>query len=153
MKKLLFLFATVLFCYSCNNDDDNNSALFEEFTIQEVNDSGISGSVIFSRSTTDTVLFINVTLDGTELGKSYTANIYHNSLSTGGDIAIPLRNFDGSTETIISGDFFDSLNPLMIMGSNLTYEELIQFNGHIKVLSNDEQPIVIAQGNIGSNAP
>ncbi|WP_299189046.1 hypothetical protein [uncultured Aquimarina sp.] len=163
MKNLiLLLFTFTLFCTSCNNDDDGDSPLSEKYTMKETNNSGISGSVFFEKPTalfSDDIFFISVELTGVELEGSYTANIYNNSLLEDGDIAFTLNstnntiyNLEDSNVLIISNTFH-SFNQLIIDNEILNYQELIAFDGHIKIFNDDDPSIVLAEGNIGSNAP
>ncbi|SEM13255.1 hypothetical protein SAMN04487910_4224 [Aquimarina amphilecti] len=158
MKNLiLLLFTVVLFCSSCNNDDDNQTTI-KEFTIEESNNSGISGSIFFTKSAaslSDDIFIISVQLTGAELEASYTANIYNNSLSNGGDIAFPLDNFYnlGNSNLMVSSTTHHSSNQIIIEDEVLNYQELIGFDGHIKIFNEDDPSIVVAEGNIGSNAP
>jgi len=158
MKNLvLLLFTVAVLCSSCNNDDDNQTAI-KEFTIEESNNSGISGSIFFAKSAASPlgdVFIISVQLTGTELEGSYTANIYNNSLSNGGDIAFPLDNFYNleNSNLMVSSTNYHSSNQIIIEDEVLNYQELIVFDGHIKIFNEDNPSIVVAEGNIGSNAP
>ncbi|WP_298540827.1 hypothetical protein [uncultured Aquimarina sp.] len=155
MKKIILLLLTaVVFCSSCNNDDDE--AIIKEYTLLETNDSGISGSVFFVKSSSsfpDDIFSIKVHLTGNETETSYTANIYNNSLSNGGDIAFPLDNFYEleNSNLIVSSTFYHSLNQLIIEDDILNYQQLIDFDGHIKIFNNEDPSIVVVEGNIGSN--
>ncbi|WP_299440649.1 hypothetical protein [uncultured Aquimarina sp.] len=156
MKNLiLLLFTVAVFCSSCNNDDE--SIPIEEFTIEEANNSGISGSIFFTRSSSslsDDIFLISVQLTGAELEGSYTANIYNSSLSNGGDIAFSLDNFYNleNSNLMVSSTHYHSSNQIIIEDEVLNYQELIVFDGHIKIFNNDDESIVVAEGNIGSNA-
>ncbi|WP_299220484.1 hypothetical protein [uncultured Aquimarina sp.] len=159
MKKIILLLLTaIVFCSSCNNnDDDDDKAIIKEYTLQETNDSGISGSVFFVKSSSsfsDDIFSIKVYLNGAELETSYTANIYNNSLSNGGDIAFPLDDFYNleNSNLMVSSTFYHSLNQIIIEDEILDYQELIASDGHIKIFNSDDPSIVIAEGNVGSNA-
>ncbi|WP_109299017.1 hypothetical protein [Aquimarina sp. AU474] len=153
MKNLiLLLLTTSFFCSSCNNDDDNDELVTsQEFIIKELNNSGINGTATFEKFSSGQII-VSLTLSGTESEKSYTANIYNNSITEDGDIAISVGAINGEFGTgahIISNlDYQDPNTP----ATPITYEELIQFDGHIKILNNDNESIIIAAGNIGSNA-
>ncbi len=151
MKNLILpILLTITFCYSCNNDDDNAKTTYKEFLLEEVNNSGVKGIVQVIKSPSGNS-FISISLEGTNSGNTYSTNIYNNSLSEGGDIAFSLSNINGEdNKTVISST---SLNSMYFHDPELdiTYDQLLNFNGHIKVLNNKSDSTILAQGNIGVN--
>lgn len=152
MKNLvLLLFTAAIFCSSCNNDDDTDDFVTsQEFTLEESNSSGISGTITFDKFSSGRVFF-SIALDGTEVNKPYFAYLYNNSVSENSDIAISVGTVNGEFGTgvhIVS--HLDQQDP-NTPATAITYEELIQFDGHIKINTNDDESIVVAEGNIGSN--
>ncbi|WP_271766298.1 hypothetical protein [Aquimarina algiphila] len=153
MKKLvLFLTITIALCCSCNNDDDEAKATMQEFVLEEVNGSGIKGLVRVVKSSTDYTWF-SIALEGTSSGNLYPTHIYNNSLADDGNIAFSLPEAyrrEGDKFAISSTSF----SPIDIGDSFfvMTYDELINFDGHVKILKSESDPTVVAQGNIGINA-
>ncbi|TSE11352.1 MULTISPECIES: hypothetical protein [Aquimarina] len=153
MKKLLlFLTITIAFCYSCNNDDDEPNVIKQEFVLEEVNNSGIKGLVSIVKSATD-YTFFTIILEGTSSGNLYPTHIYNDSLTDDGNIAFSLSEAyrrEGDKVAISSTPFspIDKGDSFFVM----TYDELINFDGHVKILKSESDPTVVAQGNIGINA-
>jgi len=154
MKKLI-LTIVIVFFYACNSDDENERQ-FVEYDVQEANNAGIDGFVSFvSSPPLGIAFFITVQLTGTSLGESYTASIHRNSLSDGGDIVFTLNDFINSenSDLFASTTNFNSINELVIDGEVLSYQDLISFDGHIKIfrINDDGDPELVLEGNIGSN--
>jgi len=116
------------------------------YNLGELNGSGISGTVTFEQRNSGLTL-ATILLNGTPEGGNHPAHIHSNSLAAGGGIVIDLNNINGNTgksQTHIAKN--RSEEPV-------TYEQLLNFNGHVKVhLSPDNIGSVVAGGNIGSNS-
>lgn len=141
------LLAGGLLVSGCKDDDDvMNQANAKTYTLTELDSSGVSGTVTFAKQD-DRTTKITVHLTGTLAGNSHPAHIHANKASEGGPIVLDFNPVDGATgmsETIVT-QFND--------GTPVTYEELIKYNGHVNVhKSATELAVMIAQGNIGSNA-
>lgn len=132
----------------CKDDEDDvmNQANEKIYTLSELDSSGVSGTVTFTKQDESTTK-VTVRLTGTQAGNSHPAHIHANKASDGGPIVLDFNPVDGATgmsETIVT-QFND--------GTPVTYEELIKYNGHVNVhKSATELAVMIAQGNIGSNA-
>jgi hypothetical protein len=115
------------------------------YDLSELNESGISGTIMFAeRKSGFTLATIN--LSGTEADGDHPAHIHANDMATGGGIIIDLTNVDGHTG--MSQTHIEKNNN----NDPLTYEDLIDFDGHVKVhLSPEELSSVLAGGDIGSN--
>lgn len=154
MKKLiLLLFTFSIFCSSCSNDDDGVPQ--QEYKIQEVNDSGVSGSTFFVGSSfSDEVFNIAIQLIDVDIDVPYTAYLYNNSLSEGGEIVTELDDFFNlhESEVMSSWTNFDSSDQIIVENEVFDYQDLIAFDGHIKIFDSNDLSTPIAQGNIGSNA-
>ena len=97
---------------------------------------GVSGKVTFTETTISTTN-ISIELTNATVG-SNLANLYMLSTIEGGEVFQPLNPIDesGKSSTVV----------------NMTYGQLIAFNGCIKVLkSSSEKNVVIAQGDVGGN--
>lgn len=116
----------------------------EIYDLHEQNSSGIAGKATFLERQDGTTL-VWVSLAGTATGSSHPNHIHENSATAGGGIAItlnPVANGTGKTEV----DALDN-------GTAITYDELLNYNGHINVhLASDALNVVVARGDIGSNA-
>ena len=148
MKKQYFLFFAVLtlIISSCGKDNTTEEILSKNvFALSPVADSKISGNVSFVKyedGRTEVILKINNSSEDI-----HPAYIYANSLTEGGPVALTLAPIECDCEesiTVVSK--WDN-------GQAVTYEDLITFDGHLKIHQNKEHlEIVIAQGNIGMNA-
>lgn len=131
----------------CNDDDEPSVKANEKsYVLAQLDSSGVTGSVIFAKQS-DSTTKVTIMLTGALPGGSHPAHIHANKASDGGPIVVDFNPVDGTSgrsETIVT-----KLND----GTPITYEELITFNGHVNVhKSVTELAIMIAQGNIGSNA-
>lgn len=130
----------------CDDDDEPQSRNETQYSLGELEDSGVSGTVTFTKMD-DATTRIVIELTGTVDGDMHPAHIHAGNASTGGPIVVDFSPVDGATgrsETTVT-----ALND----GTPITYEELIAFDGHVNVhKSATELAIMIAQGNIGANA-
>lgn len=118
----------------------------EVYTLNELGGSGVSGTATFAKRRNGKTQ-ITLALTGTTSGGDHPAHIHTNDAATGGGIAIDLENVNGATG--ISVTTVRTRND----ESEITYDELITFDGHINVhLSAADLATRIAQGNIGANA-
>jgi hypothetical protein len=143
LVSILFLMGTI----ACNDDDEPPRLEEKIYPMTAVSDPAVSGQVTFRKEGPNTT-FILIQLQGTQDGNIHPAHIHANSVAEGGPIVIDLAPVDGNTgrsETLVTA--FDDGNPV-------TYEQLLNYNGHANVhLSMENLATLIARGNIGSNAP
>lgn len=140
------LLLTVAFT-ACKDDEDPPEEIKTTYALGPVSDPAISGIITFTKiNATSTLATIELT--GTAAGDSHPSHIHLNSASEGGPIAISFTPVDGGTgrsETTITQ---------LDNGTAITYEGLLVFDGYVNVhLSPTAMSTLIAQGNIGSNAP
>jgi hypothetical protein len=147
MKKQYYLLIVLALIFtSCSKDSATDVILDKNvFALSPFSNSNISGNVSFVKyedGRTEVILQIN-----NSSKDIHPAFIYANSLAEGGAVALTLAPIECDCEesiTIVSK--WDN-------GTPVTYEELIAFDGHIKIHQNaDNLEVVIAQGNIGVNA-
>ena len=149
MKKYIYLFlaSISLIISGCSKDDSSakSSTSVKLYTLSPVSNSKISGEVTFTKNedgSTTVLLEIN--------GSSkdvHPAFIYFNNAATGGEVAITLNPIDCDCES--STTIVATLDD----GTPITYEQLLKFDGHLKIHQNgDHLEIIITQGNIGANA-
>ncbi len=133
-------------CNDYNNENGPASANQKTYTLSELDSSGVRGTVTFMKQDEKTTK-ITINLTGTQTGNTHPAHIHANKASDGGPIVLDFNPVDGATgmsETVVT-----KLND----GTPITYEELINYNGHVNIhKSQAELAVMIAQGNIGSNA-
>lgn len=119
----------------------------KQYTLNELGGSGVSGVAVFEKRKNGKAQ-ITLDLDGTTAGGDHPAHIHANNAATGGGIVLDLKNVSGAT-----GKSVTSANA-MRDGTAVTYDALINYNGHINVhLSPTQLATRIAQGDIGSNVP
>lgn len=149
-QKMLFtaLLLVSMCCWSgCGNDDDGAvpAQLEKTYPLTAVDNSGVSGTVTFTKQDTQTTL-VTIALNNTDAGNTHPAHIHMNNASEGGPIVVPLTSVDGATglsETEVTA---------LSDNTPVTYEELLAFDGHVNVhLSASEIATLISQGNIGAN--
>ena len=117
------------------------------YTLNPVSDPSISGTATFAARKSGFTL-ITLSLTGTTAGGDHPAHIHMNNASAGGAIVLDLANVNGATGKSVKS--VTQLND----GTAITYAQLIVFNGYVNVhLSAASLGTLIAQGNIGSNAP
>ncbi|HEX8041498.1 MAG TPA: CHRD domain-containing protein [Chryseosolibacter sp.] len=117
------------------------------YTLNEVASSGVSGTATFAKRKSGKTL-ITLSLTGTTAGGDHPAHIHANNVQSGGGVVLTLKNVKG--ETGKSATSANALND----ATAITYDQLLVYNGYINVhLSAADLATLIAQGNIGSNAP
>jgi len=118
------------------------------YTLNEVSSSGVSGTATFAKRKNGKTE-ITLSLQGTTAGGDHPAHIHANSVASGtGGIVLDLKNVNGGTgKSVTSANALNDATPI-------TYDQLLGYNGHINVhLSATNLGTLIAQGDIGSNAP
>ena len=138
---ILALVCTLIFT-SCNKDDAATAVILQEiaYTIFDVANSGVSGTATFTQEDNgSTHVLIELNNSNTTTNPAF---INFNSASVGGDIAITLK----ACECLISNTTITKFDN----GNTITYEGLINLNGHITIL--DENGNIVAVADIGSNS-
>ncbi|MEJ1222643.1 hypothetical protein [Sediminicola sp. 1XM1-17] len=76
----------------------------------------------------------------------HPAKIYLNNVAQGGEVANTLAAIECDCESSTT------LVSKLDNGTAISYDELVKFNGHLKIHQNeDHMEVIIAQGNIGAN--
>jgi len=125
----------LMFSTGCTKDPVEARSTTYDLKVKDV--LGVSGSVTFIE-TSPSVTTINVTLIGAPAG-SHPAGLYSNSVVEGGTARLMLKPVDetGKSTTTVS---------------DITYSELIAYDGSVKVLKSDVDLLtILAQGDIGGN--
>ncbi len=135
---VLSLFAVVtllLFANSCKKDEEPARETSYNLKVQDV--LGVTGTATFIE-TSASVSTITIKLFGAPSG-THPAALHMNTVAEGGAIVVELNPVDGS------GTSSTSVN-------SLAYNELIAYDGFIKVLQSSSEPhVILAQGDIGGN--
>ncbi len=117
----------------------------QHYTLNAVGASGVSGMATFEKRKNGKTQ-VTLQLDGTTAGDSHPAHIHTGNVTTGGPIAIDLKNVVGATGMSLTNVTQNR------DGAEVSYDELVDFDGHINVhLSATELSTIIAQGDIGGN--
>jgi len=118
---------------------------FIMYDLAATNESGITGTVTFTKRVSGSTLVV-VDLDGAGTTGEYPVSIFTDDVTTGGSISIDLSTVDGTTGLSVTE--VSELNS----GSAITYDQLIDYDGHVSVSASLETPeVFVAQTNIGSN--
>ncbi len=149
MKKIslicVFFLASGLLI-QCSKDDDTPDFIgrSKEYTLHPVNGSGVTGSIIITeRKDGHSSVLVSINNAAKDV---HPAFIYYNDEAKGGEVAFTLKAIDcscASSTTEVSK---------MDNGVPIRFDDLIGFNGHIRVHKNkNAMDQVLAMGNIGSN--
>ncbi|MET7030089.1 hypothetical protein [Sediminicola luteus] len=147
MKKhtYLFLALVMVILTGCSKDDNSETSIVSRvFQLSAVSNSNISGTATFIKKENGlTEVVLQISNSSTDI---HPAKIYLNNAVQGGEAAITLAAIECDCEA--STTMVSKLDN----GTAISYEELVNFNGHIKIHQNENHmEIIIAQGNIGSN--
>tara|TARA_R110002051_G_C8521575_1_gene468058 strand:- start:7 stop:456 length:450 start_codon:yes stop_codon:yes gene_type:complete len=147
MKKYTFLFIALVMVIltGCSKDDNSETSIVSRvFQLNAVSNSNISGTATFIiKENGITEVVLQISNSSTDI---HPAKIYLNDATTGGEAVITLTSIDCDCES--STTMVSKLDN----GTALSYEELVNFNGHLKIHQNaNHMEVVIAQGNIGAN--
>ncbi|MFC5195720.1 CHRD domain-containing protein [Bizionia hallyeonensis] len=134
---------------NCASDDNitelESKLISTTYTLNPVSDPAVIGDARMIKNE-DASITIEIKLSGTLPGETYPTNLRVNTAAEGGTVAISLESLNGTTGR--STTRFTALDD----GTEITYEDLLEFDGFIDVLLNNNSPaIVLAQGDIGQN--
>ncbi len=149
MKKfaLVFMFAGLLI--SCDSDDDViDDGGFEgetvEYAINPYGDSEVEGMITFTENE-DGSITADIELENTVEGTMHPAHIHAGNGTEDGDIVLTFDEVDGDEGT--SSTTFSTWDD----DSDVTWDELIEYDGYVNVHLSDEDLSIVAQGDIGEN--
>ncbi|MBU2465867.1 MAG: hypothetical protein KJ615_05935 [Bacteroidetes bacterium] len=119
----------------CKKDEEPNRETSYTLKVQDV--LGVTGTATFIESS-KTASTIRLQLNGAPSG-THPAALHMNTVAEGGAVVVALNPVDAS------GSSTTSVN-------SLTYEQLIAYDGFIKVTKSSSEPdVVLVQGDIGGN--
>lgn len=148
MKKQFYLILTMLALVisGCSNDDSDGTpnTSVKVFTLNSVSNSNITGKATFTKNANgSTTILLEINGSSVDVHPAY---IYLGTKDNPGAKAITLEIIDCDCES--STTIVTKLDD----GTPITFEQLLQFNGHISIHQNaDHMEVILAQGNIGSN--
>jgi hypothetical protein len=136
----------VLLCMvACNEELPNISGKNRLYELSALNGQRIFGQVII-RERNDGTTQLEITLEGLAPQAQLPAYIHFNTALEGGGIAITLEPVDGNSGTSVT-----EITQLDT-GTPITYDELLEFDGHLNIQLDDSQGTLVSQGDIGANA-
>ena len=143
----------LLMTAGCNDDDDMDpvdqlpelTGKQTVYNLVAANNSGIAGTIVFAE-TTDYATLITVSMSGGTQGGTHPIHIHENSATAGGGIVIELGEVDGSKGSLVV-EISETDD-----GSNVSYDDLINFDGHINIHDSPQDLAnLVAQTDIGGN--
>ena len=144
MKSSLSILALVftLVFTSCNKDDAAKAVILQsiEYQIYDVSGSNVTGTATFTQEDNGST-HVLIELNGSDTSTN-PAFIHFNSAAMGGEIAITL--------SVCKCSISDTTITKLDNGNSITYEGLLDLNGHITI--RDGNGNIIAVADIGANA-
>ncbi|WP_323832064.1 CHRD domain-containing protein [Algoriphagus sp. D3-2-R+10] len=118
----------------------------KSYVLDEKDVPGINGTVTFRERMNGTTLAI-LEVENTIPDSSHPAHIHANSAEVGGGIVVTFTPVDGTTGMSMTN--VEALDDM----TAITYDDLLTYDGYVNVhLSMAQLGVIVAQGNIGSNA-
>lgn len=140
LTALALLFITT----ACKKDDVSTVILQStEYPLLAIGPNGLTGTVTFTEDS-DGKTEVLVELDDGSSVAVHPAYIRFNSAEEGGAVALTLN----PCECQISRTTVSKLD----VGTSISYEGLLQLDGHVSIHNTPEDYTVIAAANIGANA-
>ncbi|HNP18607.1 MAG TPA: hypothetical protein PKL31_09255 [Fulvivirga sp.] len=149
MKKLSLII--LLFCLlGCDTDEEVSvyTGNEQQYALSQASNFPVNGFVVF-RERRDNLTEIKISLTGTEGDINHPAHLHYGNISNpDADMALLLTPVNGNTGESIS--LANALND----ETPMTYDDFINFDGHIKIHQDDgpNKNVILALGNIGSAA-
>ncbi len=127
----VFTFATI---GGCNKDDEFGSTTSYDLKVQDV--LGVTGTATFTETGSNSVT-IDVVLSGAPSG-IHPAELLTNTVAEGGTVVVSLNPVDqtGKSSTEVT---------------SIAYNQLIAYDGFIRVMKSTLDTVILAQGDIGGN--
>lgn len=151
MKRIsiaLVMLLSFLVISNCSSDDSNPPIDIpgaKQYDLYPVNNSGISGTVKIIKNE-DLSITYEIQVSGTSDGTDYPVYIQYNSAAESGELARTLTTVNGTT------GFSTTTSTELEPGTMVTYEELLNFDGHITIVTMVEGvEHIVAQADIGPN--
>ncbi len=149
LRKAALILMCALVFMSCESDDDATDDGFQgeskEYELEPVSGSSIEGPVTFTENE-DGSTTVEIELDGTEEGETYTVGIYEGNTTEAGELALTLEEIEGDngTSTTTVSELDDE--------TEVTYEDLMELDAHINIyLVEGDTETLVAQADLGEN--
>ncbi len=146
LSLVVFLICSVsiMSCDEQELGDMESAGQSKTYALIPVSDSDLSGTVKFTKQPNGTTV-VAVDLNGASPIGSYRAFICENDVATDGKVVISLTSVaGGSGSSITTVTQFND-------GTAISFNQLLNFDGHLKIVSNESTPKCMAQSNIGVN--
>jgi len=140
-----FIIYSAFTMFSCVEELPNVSGRNFVYELKSISDQRISG-LMKIRERNDHTTQLELQLEGVDPDGIYPAYIHFGNALEGGGIAMTLAPVDGQ-----SGNSVTEIHQLD-SGTEITFDGLKEFDGHINVQLDDNNGLVAAQGDIGLNA-
>ncbi len=147
VQQMLLLFST-LFCVgitSCTEELPNVTGKNHMYQLKSVSSQQIDGHAKL-RERFDGSIQLELVLNNTDPNETYPAYVHFSNALEGGGIALTLTPVDGHSQNSVTE--ITALDN----GTALTYEELLQFDGHVNIQLGQNPGTLVSQADIGKNA-
>lgn len=142
--KALLVSQSIAF-FSCTEELPNVTGKNKLYELRSVSGQNIDGHVKI-RERFDGSTQLELVLRNTDPNKTYAASLYFNDVLEGGELALALTPVNGNSKNSVTEiSALDS-------GTEITYEGLLQFDGHVKIMVEQEAGANVAKADIGQNA-
>jgi hypothetical protein len=135
---------------SFENGDGSGGLRSKEYPLNEVNDSGVDGSIVITENA-DSTFNVLVNLNKSEQDTGYVLHMHHGSISNPGAIAILLTAVTGTGGAVQSET--NNIREVRLPDNTrerVTYDDMLSFEGYVDVHAGTQTDPVIAQGTIGN---
>lgn len=141
----LLVIPMVMVIYSCTEELPDVTGKNHLYHLKSVSDQQIDGHIKI-RERVGGSIQLELALNNANPNQTYLAYIHFNNALEGGGVALTLTPVDGQSPTSVTE--ISSLDS----GSPITYEELLQFDGHLNIQLGHDPGMTVASADIGTNA-
>jgi hypothetical protein len=155
MKKTLIVLLILIVATACNDNNENTDFTGNQLEIQMIPgtiDGNTTTGTLLIKERTDGKAQIEVTLNNVIQNAEHPVHLHFGSLDDNGTVATFLTTLKEENGIGRSISILDRLDD----NTELTFNQLIQFNGSIKIHFEASGPMeneILASTNIGLNAP
>lgn len=130
---------------SCTDELPNITGKNHLYELQSTTTQNIDGHAKI-RERFDGSTQLELVLENTSPTQTYPAYIHFNNALDGGGVAITLTPVDGQSKSSVTE--ISNLDS----GTPITYQELLEFDGHLIIQAATDPGVVVVQADIGKNA-
>jgi hypothetical protein len=142
---IIFFVPLSLALISCTEELPNVTGKNHLYRLTSTSTQKIDGQVKI-RERFDGTTQLELVLENTNSNQTYLAYIHFGNALDGGGVAITLTPVDGHSKTSVT----EISN--MDSGTPISYQELLEFDGHLNIQAGGEPGVMVAQADIGKNA-